>query len=219
VDTLQFSDSELTASAAAWRWIDLAERIAAAVLLVLLLPVISVAALVVVTLSRRSPFVAHPRIGLGGTPLWVLKLRTMWTGRGAHWSGLVEYLPVPKHCPEDGKSNQDSRVTSPFAAMCRRYSIDELPQLWQVARGEMALIAPRPLTLPEINRYYASCQSELLSRKPGLSGLWQVSGRSRLTYSQRRRLDLFMVRKWSVRLYLRIALATVPRVLAGKDAW
>ncbi|HEX6547062.1 MAG TPA: sugar transferase, partial [Bryobacteraceae bacterium] len=117
------------------------------------------------------------------------------------------------------KPSDDPRVTSRFARICRRYSIDELPQLWQVVNGEMALVAPRPLTRNELDLYYGEDARELLTRKPGISGLWQVSGRSRLTYSQRRRLDLFMIRRWSFRLYLRILVVTVPKVLAGKDAW
>ena len=83
----------------------------------------------------------------------------------------------------------------------------------------MALVAPRPLTRHELESYYGEDSEELLTRKPGISGLWQVSGRSRLTYGQRRRLDLFMIRKWSIWLYLRILVLTVPKVLAGKDAW
>jgi lipopolysaccharide/colanic/teichoic acid biosynthesis glycosyltransferase len=110
-------------------------------------------------------------------------------------------------------------VTSRFAAFCRRYSLDELPQLWQVVRGEMSLVGPRPLTRQELDTYYGADASRIIAAKPGLSGLWQISGRSRLTYPQRRRLDLFLVRKWSVSLYLRILFTTLPRVAAGKDAW
>lgn len=109
-------------------------------------------------------------------------------------------------------------MTSPFAAFCRRYSLDELPQLWHVLRGEMALIGPRPLTLRELDIYYGSDAECVLSVRPGLSGLWQVRGRSRLPYPHRRRLDLFLVRNWSLGLYLKILLLTLPRVLAGKDA-
>jgi lipopolysaccharide/colanic/teichoic acid biosynthesis glycosyltransferase len=117
------------------------------------------------------------------------------------------------------KRQRDPRVTSPFAAFCRKFSIDEAPQLWHVVRGEMALIGPRPLTASELIEHYGASASEVLRLRPGLTGLWQVKGRNRLTYPQRLRLDLFMVRKWSIGLYLKILVATVPKVLLGKDAW
>ena len=142
----------------------------------------------------------------------------MWDGVPRRIPGLVECLPVEVN-NIILKTTEDPRVKSRFAAFCRRYSIDELPQLWHVFRGEMALIGPRPLTSNEIEAYYGTDAAELLTRKPGLSGLWQVSGRSRLNYRQRRRLDLFMLRKWSLRLYFTILIRTVPKALLGTDAW
>jgi lipopolysaccharide/colanic/teichoic acid biosynthesis glycosyltransferase len=143
----------------------------------------------------------------------------MWDGRGRRRWGFIEWLPQTEFARAAPKSIDDPRVTSRFAAVCRRYSIDELPQLWQVFRGEMALVGPRPLTRSELDDHYGADAAELLRRKPGLTGLWQVKGRSRLTYDQRRRLDLFMIRRWSLPLYTRILIATVPCVVAGKDAW
>jgi lipopolysaccharide/colanic/teichoic acid biosynthesis glycosyltransferase len=174
--------------------------------------------------SGRSPLIAHFRLGLNGEPLWIVKLRTMWDGKprdakphshaGSAW---IEYLqdtavPVTKGAP-------DPRVTSRLARFCRRYSVDEWPQLLQVATGRISLVGPRPLTPLELDAYYGIDGREVLSVRPGLTGLWQVSGRNRLTYAQRRRLDLFLVRKWSIGLYLRILLRTPGRVLSGRDAW
>ena len=88
-----------------------------------------------------------------------------------------------------------------------------------VLRGEMALVGPRPLTREEMRAHYAADAPEVLSVKPGITGLWQVMGRSRLTYPQRRRLDLFLVRKRSARLYLAIVLRTLPEVLTGRNSW
>jgi exopolysaccharide production protein ExoY len=200
-----------------WRLVNVLERIAAGTLLLAILPLLSIAAIVVVLLSGRSPLIAHRRVGQGGCPMWVYKLRTMWDGKGQPRVCLIERISketLPVH-----KKERDSRVTSRFAAFCRRYSIDELPQLYHVARGEMCLIGPRPLTKPELDFYYGRTAAELLTRKPGISGLWQVNGRSRLTYNQRRRLDLFLVRKWSPGLYFRTLLATIPTVLTGRNAW
>lgn len=204
-----------------WRAVAIAERFWAGTLLLVLLPALSLVALLIVILSRRSPLIAHRRVGQGGRPIWVLKLRTMWGQNSRHFALIkpIEHLPADFSCPGHIKERIDPRVTSGFAALCRRYSIDELPQLWHVVRGDMAFLGPRPLTAAEIQTHYGSAASELLQMKPGLSGLWQINGRSRLTYRQRRKLDLFMVRKWSAPLYLRILVRTIPTVLTGKDAW
>ena len=83
----------------------------------------------------------------------------------------------------------------------------------------MSLVAPRPVTESELKRYYGCDAAEVLRVKPGVTGLWQVMGRSRLTYRQRREMDLFLVRNRSLKLYLTILLRTIPAVLTGKDGW
>jgi exopolysaccharide production protein ExoY len=199
----------------------MAERLCAGTILVATLPVLAFSALLIVILSKRSPLVAHQRVGQGGVPIWVLKLRTMWDRKPgqANLTGLIERVVADVDCPPQPKGKIDPRVTSRLAGFCRRYSIDELPQLWHVLKGEMALLGPRPLTAGEIQKYYGAAALELLAVKPGLTGLWQTTGRSRRTYLQRRRLDLFMIRNWSAGLYVRILFKTIPAVLTGKDAW
>ncbi len=202
-----------------WKAVNVAERICAAALLLLALPAVSYSAAIVLAASRRSPFIAHQRVGQHGRVIWVLKLRTMWGKDGAEqrqW-GFVERIScnsVPQQKPR-----LDARVSSRFAALCRRYSWDELPQLWNVVTGDLSLVGPRPLTAPELAEYYGVHRASLVQIRPGITGLWQIKGRSRLTYAQRRRLDLFMLRKWSVSLYLFVLAATIPRVLSGEDAW
>jgi lipopolysaccharide/colanic/teichoic acid biosynthesis glycosyltransferase len=170
-------------------------------------------------LSRMSPLIAHRRLGLGGSPLWVLKFRTMWR-RGARPSGrfaFIEYI-VDENGPRS-KGARDHRICSRFARFCRRHSIDELPQLLQVVRGQMSLVGPRPITHSEWNLHYRSHAAEVLDVKPGLSGLWQIAGRSRLTYAQRRDLDLVLVRNPSLKLYFRILLGTLPEIWNGQNGW
>jgi lipopolysaccharide/colanic/teichoic acid biosynthesis glycosyltransferase len=203
----------------AWDAVDVGERVLALLALAALLPFLMVAGALVVLLSRRCPLVAHARVGRNGKEIRVLKLRTMWSpaapGPGP-FPLFVEHLrrePVPE------VKKHDPRVTSAFAAFCRKYSIDELPQLWHVVRGEMALVGPRPLTADELTGHYGAAAGEVLRVKPGLTGLWQVRGRSGLTYRQRLRLDLFLVRNWSLGLYAGILRATISSVLTGKDAW
>jgi lipopolysaccharide/colanic/teichoic acid biosynthesis glycosyltransferase len=181
-------------------------------------------ACVVAVLSRRAPLVAHRRIGKDGRPFWMLKFRTMWVREVGQTSvcparGLIEYLDAPEHLEPAVKNGPDPRVTSAVASFLRRHSLDELPQLIHVVRGEMALVGPRPLLSSELGAFYGADAAEVLRSLPGLTGLWQVMGRSRLSYPQRRRLDLFLVRHESARLHWRILARTVPQVVRGADAW
>ncbi len=214
------SGAEIRGRLALWAPAAIGERLVALSLLLLLLPLLLCAGLAIVLLSRRTPLVAHARVGYRGKKFWVLKLRTMWGGApgdkpaGSLFIERLEGVVVP-----DVKNAGDPRVTSAFAAFCRKHSVDELPQLWHVVCGEMSFVGPRPMTVEELSRYYGSAAQEILRLKPGLTGLWQVSGRSRLNYQQRLRLDLLMVRNWSFRLYLGLLLATIPKVLKGSDAW
>jgi len=203
-----------------WQAVGMGERVASAILLAVMSPVIGASALAVSLLSRRTPLIAHRRVGWCGSTLWMFKLRTMWgqdslpAGKGHGW---IEYIHDDQG-PEN-KQDSDPRVTNGFARFCRRHSLDELPQLWHVISGEMSLIGPRPLTATELDRHYGAAAHEILQSKPGLAGLWQVSGRNRLSYTERRRLDLELVRNRSLRMYLRVLVQTVPEVLRGSNSW
>jgi exopolysaccharide production protein ExoY len=194
------------------------EPVAAALCLLCLSPFLVILALAIRAASGASPLVAHRRVGRHGKTLWVYKFRSMWpSGAGARESGFfIQRVPDDEPQPKLGP---DPRVTSAFAAFCRRHSIDELPQLALVAAGRMSMVGPRPITRFELREYYDADAMEVLSVKPGLTGLWQVRGRSRLTYRQRKRFDLFLVRRFSAGLYFRIVALTIPDVLFAKDAW
>ena len=202
-----------------WLLVSGLERVAALGVLVAVAPLMAIVAISTVVLSRTSPLIAHRRLGLGGRPLWVLKFRTMWR-HGTRPPGrlaLVEYI-VDENGPR-AKSCRDCRISSRFALFCRRHSIDELPQLLHVVRGEMSLVGPRPITDSEWKLHYRPHAAEVLEAKPGLSGLWQTMGRSRLSYEQRRDLDLVLVRNRSLKLYFRILLWTLPEIWNGRNAW
>ena len=200
-----------------WKALGWGERIVAVLLLAALSPVLAITGILIAALSRRFPLVAHQRIGQHGRPFWTLKFRTMWPAPRRSGGGLLERI-VEEPGPEI-KPPADPRVTSRFARFCRRSSIDELPQLLHVICGGMSLVGPRPLTREELRRHYGPLAPEVLAVKPGITGLWQVAGRSRLSYAQRRRLDLFLVRKRSPRLYFTILGRTVSKVLTGSNAW
>ena len=211
-----FRQAEIEAD---WMWqvVTVCERAAAVILLLLALPLLVVCALSLAVLSRRTPLIAHRRVGWRGAPLWMLKLRTMWDGDTPRAAGWVERID------DDGgpelKSAEDARVACRLARFCRRHSIDELPQLWHVIWGEMSLVGPRPITDRELRIHYGAHADEVLLAKPGLAGLWQISGRSRLTYAERCRLDLRLVRERSIPLYCAILLRTMPEVIHGKNSW
>ncbi len=201
-----------------WQLVGFCERLISLLLLLAMAPFLAAAALVIRRLSGRTPFIAHRRVGWQGSTLWVLKLRTMWTGgpRGRS-PGWIEY--IKDEAGPGLKTAADSRVSHGFARFCRRHSIDELPQLLHVFRGEMALVGPRPLTAAELEKYYGDAADEILQARPGLAGLWQVSGRNRLSYAERRDLDLALVRNRSWRTYAWILLRTAPEVLGGGNTW
>lgn len=193
------------------------EPFVAAVALLVLAPPAIVIAITIAALSRRTPLVRHTRAGWRGTELPLLKFRTMW---------MAEDAPGPLFGIEDvsgevppAKSSGDARVRSRFAAFCRRYSLDEIPQLYHVARGEMSLVGPRPITPAELEEHYGPCAAEVLSVRPGLTGLWQTMGRNRLNYARRKRLDLWFVRRASAKLYLAILRRSIACVCSGRDAY
>jgi lipopolysaccharide/colanic/teichoic acid biosynthesis glycosyltransferase len=195
-----------------------AEQLAAWMAIIVVLPLAALLALAIYVLSRRSPLVRHSRVGKDGAPLSVLKFRTMWDGTETP-ADFFTVEDISANSMAGTKNGADARVTSHFAALCRKYSLDEIPQLYHVARGQMSLVGPRPLTARELSFWYGSSASEVLTLRPGLTGLWQVSGRNRLTYAQRKRLDVFLVKKASASFYFYILLRTLPRVLLGDDAY
>lgn len=202
-------------------WLDIAwnvaERSLSAVLLSAIAPPCVALGALVRLVSGRTPLVAHLRVGRHGRTLWMLKFRTMWDETPRKKSGIFIEQVSSSGVPD--KSAAVQQVSHPLARWMRRYSIDELPQLWHVITGEMALVGPRPITAQELTQFYGEAAREVTSVRPGITGLWQTRGRSRLTYRQRRRYDLFLVRKYSLGLAGRILLRTLPSVFRGENAW
>jgi len=194
-----------------------AEPLIAGIVLLAAAPALVAVAITIALLSRRTPLLRHVRVGWRGEELPMLKLRTMWEPK-QKWGRIFAIEDASNPVPAS-KSDGDGRVTSRFAAWCRRHSIDEIPQLYHVFRGQMSLVGPRPITRAELGEHYGRSAETVLSLRPGLTGLWQIRGRSRLTYAQRRRLDVWLTRHASSALYLRILLRSIPVVLRGDGAY
>jgi exopolysaccharide production protein ExoY len=188
---------------------------------VLLSPLLLGIAIVTLFLSHKSPLIAHRRVGQYGSELWVLKFRTMWERAEVPLkaSGLFSIEFIDDEVGPGRKGPEDTRVGSRFARFCRLHSLDELPQIFHVLEGRMSLVGPRPMTRAEVGAIYGVDAVEILHSKPGLAGLWQVSGRNRLSSAERRALDLEWVRSKSPALYVEVLLRTIPEVLFGGDTW
>jgi len=174
-----------------------------------------VVAAVLIRLTSRGPVLFRQiRCGLNGRPFTLFKLRTMVEGAEERLSEVthLNVLEGPVF-----KAAKDPRVT-PVGRFIRRWSFDELPQLWNVLKGEMSLVGPRP-PLPEEVARYERWQRRRLSMKPGVTGLWQVSGRNEITdFDEWMQLDLAYIDNWNLALDLKILLRTIPTVLSGRGA-
>jgi exopolysaccharide biosynthesis polyprenyl glycosylphosphotransferase len=190
------------------------DRIVSLVLLVLLSPLFLVLAIVVRSSSRGPVFFRQVRVGRDGREFTMYKFRTMVDDADRRQHEVA-------HLDEaDGvlfKIRADPRVTR-AGSVLRRHSLDELPQLWNVLRGQMSIVGPRPPLPSEVQQYGSDAQRRLLV-KPGMSGLWQVSGRSELSWEESIRLDLYYVENWSPALDAQILWRTVGAVVRGRGAY
>jgi exopolysaccharide biosynthesis polyprenyl glycosylphosphotransferase len=185
----------------------------ASLLLSILSPVFLVVSALIKLTSPGPVLFRQPRCGLHGRPFTFLKFRSMRLGADAMKPALAAFNEM------DGpafKMTNDPRVT-PIGRFLRRTSLDELPQLWNILKGEMSFVGPRPAVIEEV-RQYQPWQRRRLSMKPGLTCLWQVSGRNELTFDEWMRLDLEYIDNWSLWLDLKIALKTIPAVVRGRGA-
>ncbi|WP_431901310.1 sugar transferase [Nonomuraea sp. bgisy101] len=190
------------------------DKVIAASGLLLLMPIFAVVALVIRAASRGPALFRQTRVGKDGKEFTVLKFRTMVSDAEKIKASLRELNE------SDGllfKIRNDPRIT-PVGAWLRRCSLDELPQLVNVLRGDMSLVGPRPPLPEEVAKYGDDVRRRLLV-KPGITGLWQVSGRSDLSWEESVRLDLRYVENWSLILDLQILWKTWPAVTRGEGAY
>jgi exopolysaccharide biosynthesis polyprenyl glycosylphosphotransferase len=183
------------------------------VALVVAAPLLAVSAVWIKVTSPGPVLFRQDRVGRDGRVLQVLKLRTMFVDAEDR---LAELLSRNETDGPLFKISRDPRVTT-AGRWLRKLSIDELPQLWNVIRGDMSLIGPRP-ALPREVEQWSDELHERLRVRPGITGMWQVSGRSSSGFEEYQRLDLFYVDNWSILIDIGILLRTVPTVITGRGA-
>lgn len=194
--------------------------------LILLSPVLLAAAVAVKLTSKGPVIFRQPRVGLYGRHFTFLKFRSMYTKNDStvHETFVINFMKnsngsdhPSSRCEKVYKLTNDPRITS-VGKFLRRTSLDELPQLLNVLCGEMSLVGPRPPIPYEVKRYDVWHRRRLLEVKPGITGLWQVTGRSRVGFADMVRLDLRYAKSWSLWLDLKILLQTPRAVLGGDGA-
>jgi len=197
------------------RALDLAIAIPAAVLS---LPLIGLAALAIKYIDGGPPFFIRPRIGRDGRSFDFLKLRTMVTDASEQLERKLAEDPAARaEWDRFCKLSNDPRVLPYVGRFLRRTSLDELPQLWHVIRGEMSLVGPRPFPAYHVHKFDAEFQALRTSVPPGLTGQWQVSSRSLGDIPMQKKEDLYYIRNWSIWLDLYLALQTLPALLRGHN--
>jgi undecaprenyl-phosphate galactose phosphotransferase len=193
--------------------------ILAILLLPVLLPIIGVLAFMIKKESPGPVFFAHNRLGKDGKIIPTLKFRSMYSDAQERLEKLLaEDEEIRKEWESNFKLKDDPRVTK-IGAFMRKTSLDELPQIFNVLKGEMSFVGPRPVIQQEIDQYYKEDAEYYFMVKPGITGLWQVSGRSDTDYDFRVETDKWYVRNWSLWLDVVILFKTVKVVLFREGAY
>lgn len=189
--------------------------------LILAIPVLLITACIAVAIKCTSVgpvFYGHKRVGLNGKEFKTWKFRSMVIDADAQLQQILATDPIRRaEWEKDRKFTNDPRIT-PLGHFLRKSSLDELPQLWNIFIGEMSFIGPRPVTQGELIKYGDKAPF-ILSVKPGLSGMWQVSGRSDTGYEDRVNLDSYYIQNWSIWLDIWIVIKTIWVVLNGRGAY
>jgi len=210
---LHVKEAEFTG--ANWVFKGVIDRVGATLLSIALAPLFAIIAIAVRVSSPGPVLFRQHRVGLHGREFTLLKFRTMYAGSDQLQN---ELLDLNEHEGVLFKMRRDPRVT-PVGRLLRRYSLDELPQIWNVLTGSMSLVGPRPPLPSEVDRYPGDLRRRRLLVKPGITGLWQVSGRSDLSWEETVRLDLQYVENWSVLLDTTVLWKTLLAVASGRGAY
>jgi undecaprenyl-phosphate galactose phosphotransferase len=194
------------------------DKVLSITLFILFLPILLILYAIVYVSTGGHPVYKQKRIGKDGKVFKIYKFRTMRTDADAILEEILENDPAKKaEWEQEFKLKDDPRITK-IGQFLRRTSLDELPQLYNVFQGKMSLVGPRPIVEGEIEKY-DEYFDYFIAVKPGITGLWQVSGRNDISYEERVRLDVWYVRNWSMELDIMILVKTAAIVLARKGSY
>jgi undecaprenyl-phosphate galactose phosphotransferase len=187
--------------------------------ILILLPVYILIAILVKISSKGPIFYKHKRIGKDGKCIEIYKFRTMYENADEMLKKILENDEnLKKEWETYYKLKNDPRIT-PIGKILRKFSLDELPQFFNVLKGDLSVVGPRPVVKDELEKYYGEFKKFYLAVKPGITGLWQVSGRNNTTYEDRVKLDTIYVINWSLWLDIIIILKTLKVIIKKEGAY
>ena len=187
--------------------------------MILLSPVYLLIALIIRLSSDGKAIYYQMRIGRGGIPFRCYKFRTMYQNAETILQEiLANDLEKQKEWEESHKLKNDPRVTT-IGAFLRKSSLDELPQFWNVLKGDLSVVGPRPVVDEEITKHFGKKAEKIFSIRPGITGLWQISGRSDTSYTTRVTLDEYYVENRNMLIDLKIIALTIPSIILKKGAY
>ena len=187
--------------------------------LILTFPLFILISLAICLSSKGKVVYAHERIGRGGKPFKCYKFRTMYPDADQRLQEILHKCPEKrKEWEQHHKFKNDPRIT-PIGAFLRKTSLDEFPQFWNVLIGDMSIVGPRPVVKAEVLKHLGSNASKILQLRPGITGSWQISGRSDLSYAKRIELDLDYIHHRTFLKDLWIVIKTIPCILFSKGAY
>lgn len=187
--------------------------------LIFLSPLFLVISAIIKATSKGDIFYRQQRIGRGGAPFTCYKFRTMYPNADQKLNDLLrKNASFKSEWEATYKLKNDPRIT-PIGKFLRRTSLDELPQFWNVLKGDLSIVGPRPVVEEEIEKHIKHKAAYILSVKPGITGLWQVSGRNNTSYRLRVRLDEKYVHKQSLRMDMGLILRTLPAMISSRGAY
>lgn len=169
--------------------------------------------------SKGMPIYSHERIGRGGKPFRCYKLRTMYVDADNRLNELLKSDPaLMQEWKASRKLKNDPRVT-PLGKLLRKTSLDEFPQFWNVLKGDLSIVGPRPVVYEEVINHFGEKAPKILSVRPGLTCIWQVSGRNDVSYAQRIELDEEYVDKRTLIMDIKLILKTIPSMIFSRGAY
>ena len=195
------------------------DTIFSSIVLIFLSPLFLIIALIIRSSSKGNVIYSHERVGKNGVPFLCYKFRTMYPDADERLQEILEADPLKQaEWNTSHKLRNDPRVI-PVGTFLRKTSLDELPQFWNVLKGDLSVVGPRPVTKEEVVKHFGPRAHKIFSVRPGITGLWQVSGRSNTTYSERSAFEERYVDNRSWFLDLKIVALTIPSMIFRKGAY